>query len=61
MNTQKPRRSKGIIGAIVLIIVGTAILLERNGILSHQVLSQAWPLLLVGVGAALLVRRLGQR
>jgi hypothetical protein len=55
------RRPAGLVGAIVLIVIGLVLLLEKNGVISAEIVSRWWPLLLVAIGAWLLVLRLGRR
>jgi hypothetical protein len=45
--------------AIVLIILGVIFLLHSMGIITHLFFHYAWPILLIGVGVWLIVRRLG--
>jgi hypothetical protein len=48
------------IGAIVLIGLGLLFLLGQLDIFSGRVLEFAWPVLLIGLGVWLIVRRLGE-
>ena len=45
------------IGAVVLIVVGTLLLLHTLGVFEEKWVSRAWPVLLIGIGAWLLYRR----
>ncbi len=47
------------IGAIILIALGLFFLLGQMDIFSGRVFEYMWPLLLIGLGALLIVRRLG--
>ena len=53
-------RGREPVGAIVLIALGLLFLLGQMDIFSGRVLEFAWPLLLIGLGVWLIVRRLGQ-
>jgi TM2 domain-containing membrane protein YozV len=44
-------------GAVVLIAIGVLFLLGNLGVLSHWWFDRSWPLVLIGIGAWLLVRR----
>jgi hypothetical protein len=46
-------------GAIVLIAIGALILLHNLGYLHVSQILKWWPLLLIGIGASMLVNRLG--
>jgi hypothetical protein len=52
-------RRKEPVGAIVLIGLGLIFLLDRLDIFSGRLLEFAWPVLLIGVGVWLIVRRVG--
>lgn len=45
---------------MVLIIVGVALLLEKNGIVDRQLISHWWPLLLVLAGGCIIATRLNR-
>jgi TM2 domain-containing membrane protein YozV len=47
------------IGAIVLIALGLLFLLDRINFLSGRVFEYSWPLVLIGLGVWLIVRRMG--
>jgi ABC-type nickel/cobalt efflux system permease component RcnA len=53
-------RRKEPIGAIVLIALGLLFLLGQLDVFSGRVLEFAWPIMLIGLGIWLIVRRLGQ-
>ena len=53
----KRRRHYGVIGPVILIIVGAVFLLERTGVITRELISQWWPLLLIFIGVWLLVGR----
>jgi hypothetical protein len=57
---EKRRRRGGLLGGMILIVVGMVMLLERNGIIDRQLVSQWWPLLLVLIGGWLIASRLGR-
>jgi hypothetical protein len=59
-NRHEKRRSRGLLGGMILIVVGMVLLLERNGIIDRQLVFQWWPLLLVLIGGWLVTRRLGR-
>jgi hypothetical protein len=61
MNNHRNRNRTGILGAVILIVLGVVLLMERNGLISRQLISQWWPLLLVFIGGWLLIARLGRR
>jgi TM2 domain-containing membrane protein YozV len=44
-------------GAIVLIVIGSVLLLHTLGIFEDEWIGRAWPLIIIGVGAWLLYRR----
>jgi len=48
------------IGAIILIALGVLFLLEQFDIFSGRVFEFAWPVLLIGLGIWLIVRRIGE-
>lgn len=51
-------RGRGVpTGAIVLIVLGVAFLLSNMGVLSEYWLERGWPILLIGIGIWLVVRR----
>ncbi len=52
-------RRKEPIGAVILIGLGLIFLLDRLDIFSGRLLEFAWPVLLIGVGAWMIVRRVG--
>ena len=58
--SRKKRHHKGLIGPVILLILGTVFLLEKNGLVQRELLSQWWPLLFIGIGGALLVRRINR-
>jgi hypothetical protein len=47
------------VGAIVLIALGTLFLLGQLDIFQGRLLEFAWPIMLIGLGVWLIVRRLG--
>ena len=47
------------VGAVILIALGLLFLLDRLDIFSGRLLEFSWPVLLIGVGVWLIVRRLG--
>jgi len=47
------------IGAVVLIALGLLFLLDRINFLSGRVFEFSWPLVLIGLGVWLIVRRVG--
>jgi hypothetical protein len=53
-------RRKEPIGAIVLIGLGLLFLLGQLDIFSGRLVEFTWPVLLIGLGAWLIVRRLGE-
>jgi hypothetical protein len=53
-------RRKEPIGAIVLIGLGSLFLLGQLDIFSGRVLEFTWPVLLIGLGVWLIIRRLGE-
>jgi TM2 domain-containing membrane protein YozV len=53
-------RRKEPIGAIVLIALGLLFLLEQLDIFHGRLMEFAWPLLLIGLGVWLIVRRVGE-
>lgn len=53
------RRIRGIIGPLVLIGIGAVFLLEKNGMIDRDFISQWWPALLIVIGLALLLSRNG--
>jgi hypothetical protein len=53
--------SKGPTGAIVLIALGVIFLLSTFGVLNDRWLAHGWPLILIGMGLFMLVRRLQPR
>ena len=55
--SKRRRHYGGAIGPIVLIIVGVVFLLERTGVITRQLISQWWPLLLIVIGVWLLAAR----
>lgn len=59
MGRDRRRRGRGVIGPIMLVVVGLTLLLERNGVISSEVISRWWPLVLVMIGGWMLVERLG--
>lgn len=59
MGRDRRRRGRGVIGPIMLVMVGLTLLLERNGVISSEVISRWWPLVLVMIGGWMLVERLG--
>ena len=52
-------KSRSIVGAVVLITLGTLFLLSNLGIVPRlgPLLATWWPLILIAVGASLLLRR----
>jgi hypothetical protein len=58
MENPQTRRSKGLLGPLILIVVGIVLLLERSGVLDRHTLWQWIPLLPLVLGGALLVKRL---
>jgi cadmium resistance protein CadD (predicted permease) len=54
---RKHRHYVGVLGPVVLIIVGVVFLLERTGIITRQMISQWWPLLLIFIGIWILLAR----
>jgi hypothetical protein len=52
-------RRKEPVGAIVLIALGLLFLLGQMNIFNGRLMEFAWPLLLIGLGVWLIVRRLG--
>jgi len=61
MKSDRPQRRRGIVGALALIVVGLILLMEKNGVISSELVSRWWPLLLVVAGGWLLGSRLGRR
>jgi len=59
-NGREKRRSRGLLGGMILIVVGLVMLLERNGIIDRQLIFQWWPLLLIVIGGWLIAGRLGR-
>jgi hypothetical protein len=53
-------RRKEPIGAIVLIALGLLFLLGQLDIFSGRLIEFTWPVLLIGLGVWLIVRRLGE-
>jgi ABC-type nickel/cobalt efflux system permease component RcnA len=53
-------RRKEPIGAIVLIALGLLFLLGQMNIFNGRLMEYTWPLLLIGLGVWLIVRRLGE-
>jgi TM2 domain-containing membrane protein YozV len=53
-------RRKEPIGAIVLIALGLLFLLGQMNLFNGRLMEYAWPLLLIGLGVWLIVRRLGE-
>jgi hypothetical protein len=53
-------RRKEPIGAMVLIALGLLFLLGQLDVFSGRVLEFAWPIMLIGLGVWLIIRRLGQ-
>jgi putative Mn2+ efflux pump MntP len=47
------------VGAVILICLGLIFLLDRLDIFSGRLLEFAWPVLLIGVGVWMIIRRLG--
>jgi len=61
-NTQATKhRNKGLLFPLMLILVGTVILLERNGLIDRQTILQLMPLAPIAVGCTLLLARLRRR
>lgn len=58
MENSQRRRSKGLLGPLILIVVGVVLLLERSGVLDRHTLWQWLPLLPLVIGGTLLVKRL---
>jgi hypothetical protein len=54
----QPCSSRGPTGAIVLIGLGVIFLLSTFGVLNDRWIEHGWPLLVIGLGLFLLVRRL---
>jgi hypothetical protein len=54
-------RRKEPIGAVVLIAIGILFLLGQTDIFSGRLVEFTWPLLFIGVGVWLIVRRLGDK
>ena len=54
---RRHRHYAGMLGPIILIVVGGVFLLERTGVITRQLLSQWWPLLLIFIGVWLLLAR----
>lgn len=54
------RRSRGLVGPSILILVGSLFLLERTGIIHREILWQWWPLLLIVIGGGLLLKRINR-
>ncbi len=52
------RRYRGMLTPLILIIIGVVFLMEKLGIIGHDVISQWWPLLLIFIGGWLLVSRI---
>ena len=52
-------RSKPVIGAVILIALGTVFLLSNLGLLPRlgPLFAKWWPLILIGVGVTMLLRR----
>lgn len=52
-------RSKSIVGALVLIVLGTLFLLSNLGYIPHlgQLFARWWPLILIAVGVSMLLGR----
>jgi ABC-type nickel/cobalt efflux system permease component RcnA len=48
------------VGAIVLIALGLLFLLGQMNIFNGRLMEYTWPLLLIGLGVWLIVRRLGE-
>jgi hypothetical protein len=57
----KIRRDKGLLAPLILILVGTLFLLERNGLLDRSTLWHWLPLLPMVIGGILLVTRLRRK
>jgi hypothetical protein len=55
------RRNKGLLAPLILILVGTVFLLERNGLLDRSTIWQWLPLLPMLIGGFLLVARLRRK
>jgi len=55
-----PWRRKEPVGAIVLIALGVLFLLGQFDIFTDRMFEYAWPVLLIGLGVWLVVRRLGE-
>jgi hypothetical protein len=55
------RRNKGLLAPLILILVGTVFLLERNGLLDRHTISHWLPLLPMLIGGFLLVARLRRK
>jgi putative Mn2+ efflux pump MntP len=53
-------RRKEPIGAIVLIAIGMLFLLSQLDIFHGRLIEFIWPVFLIGIGAWLIVRRLGE-
>jgi hypothetical protein len=45
------------VGAVVLIVIGLVLLLQTLGIFESDWIGRAWPVILIGIGAWLLIRR----
>ncbi len=52
-----PRTSRTPVGAVVLIVIGLVLLLQTLGIFESDWIGRAWPVILIGIGAWLLIRR----
>ncbi len=51
------RLNRAPVGAVVLIIIGLALLLQTLGIFDSAWIGRAWPVVIIGIGAWLLIRR----
>lgn len=50
-------RYRGLLAPLILILLGSVFLLQNAGLLPHAFARQWWPLLLVVIGVAMLLRR----
>ena len=58
--TENKRPHRGLIGPMILMAIGTAILLVKTGVIQRELLSQFWPVALIVVGGSLLAARINR-
>jgi len=56
-DNERGRSRRGLIAPLILILLGSVFLLQNAGLLPREIAHQWWPVLLLVVGVAMLLRR----